>query len=114
MRQIAAQQRLASSQAQIRNAERSEHLDQPRNFFKCQEFLARQPDVFLLRHAVVAAQVAAVSYRDAQAAQGTPELIIGGCSRRCLWWGLGIGKHGSMLGCSRRSVNSKKTYFERS
>ena len=34
-----------------------------------QQALARQPHVVLLRHAVLAAQVAAIGHRDAQAAQ---------------------------------------------
>ena len=64
------------------DAERSEHFHQPRNFLECQQFLPRQPDVILLRHAVVAAQVAAVGDRDAQAAQRPAKLVGESAARR--------------------------------
>ena len=72
---IAAQQRFAPRKPHVLNAQRRKHLDQPRNFLKCQQFLPRQPDILLLRHAVVAAQVAPVGDRNAQAAQRTAQHV---------------------------------------
>jgi hypothetical protein len=66
--QIAAQEWLASRKAHVFDAQRRKHLNQPRDFLECQQFLPRQPDVILLRHAVIAAQVAPVGDRNAQAA----------------------------------------------
>ena len=44
-RQIAAEQRLATGQADAVDAERHEDVDDPRQLFECQQILARQPGV---------------------------------------------------------------------
>ena len=62
LRKIAPQQRLAPRESHVFDAQRGKHLNQPRDFLERQQFLPRQPDVLLLRHAVVAAQVAPVGH----------------------------------------------------
>ena len=51
-----------------------------RDLLEGEQALARQPDVVRLRHAVLAAQVAAIGDRDAQAAQRPAEAIDGAAS----------------------------------
>ena len=51
------------------DAERHEDVDERADLLEVEHVLARQPDVLLLRHAVLAAQVAAVGDRQAQVAQ---------------------------------------------
>ena len=68
-RQVAAQQRLAAGQAHLVHAEVEEHVGQRGDLAEVQDVLAREPDVLLLRHAVAAAEVAAIGDRDAQVAQ---------------------------------------------
>ena len=68
-RQVAAQERLAAGQAQPVHAERDEDVDERADLLEVQDVLARQPGVVLLRHAVRAAQVAAVGDRQPQVAQ---------------------------------------------
>ena len=97
LRKIAAQQRLAPREAHVFDAQRGKHLHQPRNFLESQQFLPRQPDVLLLRHAVVAAQVAPVGHRDAQAAQRPAKPVGERAARRHVHRSLRIGKHNSML-----------------
>ena len=67
--QVAAQQRLASGQPHLVDAERGEDVDQRLDFLEVQDVFARQPDVVRLRHAVAAAQVAAIRHRQAQVPQ---------------------------------------------
>ena len=67
--QIAPQQRLAAGQPDLVDAERREDVDQRLDLLEVQDVLARQPHVVLLRHAVAAAQVAAVGDRQAQVPQ---------------------------------------------
>ena len=52
-----------------------EDVDQRADLLEVQHVLARQPDVVVLRHAVFAAQVAAVGDRQPQVAQRPPEAI---------------------------------------
>ena len=66
--EVLAKERLAAGEPHAVDAEVGEDSDEARQFFKGEQFLARQPDVILFRHAVDAAQIAAVGDRDAQAA----------------------------------------------
>ena len=74
-RQVAAQQRLAAGDADPVDADVDEGVGERRDLLEREQRLARQPDVVRLRHAVLAAQVAAVGDRDAQAAQRPAEAI---------------------------------------
>ena len=75
-RKVAAQQRLAAGQPDLVDAERQEDVDERADLLEVQHVLARQPDVVVLRHAVFAAQVAAVGDRQPQVAQRPAEAII--------------------------------------
>ncbi len=70
IRQVAAQQRFAAGQTDLVHAERREDVDQPLDLFEVEDVFARQPDVVRLRHAVAAAQVAAVGDRDRRLRSG--------------------------------------------
>ncbi len=74
-RQVAAEQRLAAGEANLVHAEADEDVDKAADLLEMQHVLARQPGVVVLRHAVFAAQVAAVGDRQAQVAQRTAEAI---------------------------------------
>ena len=71
--QVLAQQRLAAGQADLLDAVGDERARQPRDLLEAQQFGVRQEAVVpvedLLRHAVGAAEVAAIRDRDAQVAQ---------------------------------------------
>ena len=70
---VASQQRLAAGQSYLLHAQRDKGSCQPRDLLEAEQFGARQKLVILVenctRHAVCAAQVAAVSDGDAQIAQ---------------------------------------------
>ena len=68
-RQIAAEQRLAASQPHLVDAKEQELIDEPLDLFELKDVFARQPEVVLLRHAVLAAQVAPVGDRQPQVRQ---------------------------------------------
>jgi hypothetical protein len=72
---VAAEQRLAARQADLVHAEREEDVDERARLFEMEDVLPRQPDVVVLRHAVLAAQVAAVGNRQPQIAQRARESI---------------------------------------
>ena len=57
------------------DAERGERVGDDGDLLEVEDALARQPGVVGLRHAVLAAQVAAVGHRDAQAAQRPVEAV---------------------------------------
>ena len=67
--QIAAQQRLATGEADAGDAFPDEDPDEAIDLLEAQQVGARQPDVLRLGHAVEAAEVAAVGHRHAQRAQ---------------------------------------------
>jgi hypothetical protein len=73
--EVAAEQRLAAGEPDLVDAQGDEHVDQEADFLEVQQVLARQPDVFVFRHAVGAAQVAAVGDRQAQVFQRTTEAV---------------------------------------
>src|SRR5437879_8235016 len=72
-RQVLAQQGLAAGQAHLVHAELREDAGQRVDLLEREDGLARQPGVLLLRHAVLAAQVAPVRDRNAQAAERPAE-----------------------------------------
>ena len=72
---MAAKQRFAAGEAQLVDPEADEDVDERADFLEAQQVLARQPDVVFLRHAVGTPQVAAVSDRQPEIAQGTSEGI---------------------------------------
>jgi hypothetical protein len=73
--QVLAEKRLSAGQADLVHAEAREHVHQPHDLLEAQEVLAGEPGVLLLGHAVLAAEVAAVGDRHAQAAQRPSEEI---------------------------------------
>ena len=73
---VAAEQRLAAGQPDLVDAERQEDVDERARLLEVQHVLARQPDVVVLRHAVFAAQVAAIGDRQPQVAQRPAEEVI--------------------------------------
>ena len=68
-RQVAAEQRFAAGQPHLVDAETQELIDEPIDLLELQDVLARQPDVVLLGHAVLAAQVAAIGDRQPEIGQ---------------------------------------------
>ena len=73
--EFAPHQRFTAGDAHARHAEPRRDRREAHEFLEVQHVLSREPDVLLLRHAVAAAQVAAVGDREAQAAQRSPEAI---------------------------------------
>src|SRR5450759_2888415 len=57
------------------DAEAGERVDQHRDFLEVEDALPGEPRVIGFRHAVLAAQVAAVGHRNAQAAQRAIEAV---------------------------------------
>src|SRR6185436_9752574 len=74
-RQVAAEQRLTTGNADAVDAQGGEGVDEAGDLFEVEDAFARQPGVVRLRHAVLAAQVAPVRDRNAQAAQPAAETI---------------------------------------
>ncbi len=74
-RHVTAEQRLAAGQAHFVHAEREKDVDQCARLLEVQDVFARQPDVVVLRHAVLAAKIAAVGDRQPQIAQRTARAI---------------------------------------
>ncbi len=77
--EVAAQQRLAAGQPQLVDSLRRQHARQPRDLLEAQQLAAGQEHmaraVDLTRHAVAAAQVAAICHRDAQVTQRPIEQV---------------------------------------
>ena len=82
-RQITAEQRLAARDPDPAHAEHRKHARETHDFLELQDVLARQPHVLLLRHAVLAAEVAAIRDRDPQAAERPRKAIEKGHAQ--LW-----------------------------
>ena len=70
----APHQRLAAGEAQLAHAARDERAAQPVEFLEREQVLLRQ-ERHVLRHAVDAAEIAAVGHRDAQIGDRAPERI---------------------------------------
>jgi hypothetical protein len=66
---VLAEQRLTAGHAHLRDAEVQEHVHERVDLLEGEDVLARQPAVLVLRHAVVAPQVAAVGDRHAEASE---------------------------------------------
>src|SRR5262249_17138331 len=71
--QVAAQERLATREPDLVDAEVEEHVDERAHLLEVEDLLTGQPGVFLLRHAVPAAQVAAVGDRQPQISERSAE-----------------------------------------
>ena len=65
VRKVAAHERLTAGQPELVHAEVGEDIDEDAHLLEIEDVLARQPRVVALRHAVLAAQVAAVGDRQA-------------------------------------------------
>ena len=80
--EIAAQERLAAGDPQLLHTEVDEHARDPLDLLEGEELAARQEAVLvaedLLRHAVHAAEVAAVGHRDPQVADRPAEGVDDG------------------------------------
>ncbi len=74
-RKILAQQRLSAREPDLANAQIEKDVHQPIDLFEMEDVLLGQPDVFLLRHAVLAAEIAAVSDREPKVGQGTAQSV---------------------------------------
>src|SRR5205823_13935883 len=59
-RHVAPQERFAAGEAHLVDAERQKYVDERAGFLEVEDVFARQPDVVVLRHAVFAAEVAAI------------------------------------------------------
>ena len=77
--QVLAQQRLAAGQPNFANAELDVDPREPHDFLECQQFRVRKERIVapenVLRHAVHAAEIAAVGDRDPQVVHRTAALI---------------------------------------
>ena len=77
--QVGAQQGFAAGEAQLAHPERGEKTREPHDFLERQALLRFQESIvlviLLLRHAIGAAEVAAIHDRDAQVVQWTREAI---------------------------------------
>ena len=90
-REIAPEQWFPASETHPAHAEPHEHLRQPDDLFEVEDVALRQPAVLRLRHAVEAAEVAAVRHRQAKAGQRPLERVDGGAHRpssafNCALW----------------------------
>src|SRR2546427_12661076 len=75
-RQVAPQERLASREADLVHSEGHEDVDERADLLEVEDLLARKPDVLLLGHAVLAAQIASVGDRDAEVPQRTTVRVV--------------------------------------
>ena len=73
--EVAPQQRLAAGETHLVHAEVGEDVDERGHLLEGEDVVAGQPDVLLLGHAVLAAQVAAVGDREPQVAQRAIERV---------------------------------------
>src|SRR5262245_42270555 len=68
-------ERLTSSESHLRRTEAGEYPGEPGQLFEREDRLAWKPGVVRLRHAIAAAEVAAIGHREAQAAERPREGI---------------------------------------
>ena len=73
---VTTQQRFAAGQADLVHAKAREDIDQRLDLLEVQDVLARQPHVLRLRHAVAAAEIAAVGDREAEVPEGPVEAVF--------------------------------------
>ena len=85
-----AHQWLAPGEAYFVHAESDKQSRQPRYFFKREQLVAPQKPVmaveYFLGHAVGAAKIAAIGYRNAQVAQRPPETVFEHCLLSQVWF----------------------------
>ena len=75
-REVAAHERLAAGQPHVADAHRRQHAHDPRDLLEAQDLVALEPRQPLGRHAVLAAEVAAVGDRDAHVADQSSMPIL--------------------------------------
>ena len=75
--EVAADERLAAGQANFINAESNEEAREPADLFKAENLAPREPHILIIRHAIGAAKIAAVSDRYAQVFQ--PAVVAVAC-----------------------------------
>src|SRR6185295_1208378 len=73
--EVTAQQRLAAGEAHLVYPQVGEHVHEPIHLLEGQHVVPGKPDVLFLRHAVLAAEVAAVGDREPQIAQRAIERV---------------------------------------
>ena len=73
--QIAAQERFAAGEPHAVHAEADEDVGEPADFLEVEQIVLRQPHVVGLRHAVLAAQIAAVRDRQAEVPQRSVQKV---------------------------------------
>ena len=75
--QVPPQQRFAAGEADLVDAQADEDVGQPADLLEMEEVVAGEPDVLVLRHAVLAAEVAAVRDRNTKAPERTAKHVDG-------------------------------------
>jgi hypothetical protein len=78
LRQVAADQRLASGQAHAVDSQAGEDVDQKTHLFEVEDVRPGKPDVVLLRHAVLAPQVAPIRHRNPKIPERATEGVENG------------------------------------
>ena len=68
---VAAKERLPAGQPHLIDTQRGEYIDERLNLLEVEDVFPRQPDVFLLGHAVAATEIAAIGNREPEIPQGT-------------------------------------------
>jgi hypothetical protein len=78
--EVPADQRLAAGEAHLLDPQGGHQADQPLDLLEAEELVALEPGHPLGRHAVLAAEVAAVRYGDAQVGDPAPVPVVQGFS----------------------------------
>ncbi len=82
--EIPAQEGLSAGEPDLVDSESGQNPDEPRGLLETEEVALRKPDVLFLRHAVEAAEVAAVGHRHPEAPQRSVATIGDGRHRASL------------------------------
>ena len=105
--EASAQQRFPAGQADLAHPELAEGVDGALDLVEGEDVLLRQPGVVLLRHAVGAAQVAAIDDGEAETFEGPAEEIVGRA-------GVGVSAHAVEQGRSEvRDRRAPKPFGDR-
>ena len=83
LRQIAAEQRLAAGEADLVDARARKTSTSAAHLLELQQVLPRQPDVLRFRHAVAAAEIAAVGDRQPQVVERPAQQVRAGTDPAC-------------------------------
>jgi hypothetical protein len=75
VRQVSPQQRFTAGQANLVDAKTREHVHERLDLLEVQDVLTRQPHVVRLRHAIAAAQIAAIGDRKTEVPERSVEAI---------------------------------------